>query len=419
MPVIQEYEFDNSITENQEQVREELERLNPKWEQNLGLREAPFEFRGEPPNLQVKVRNVCGQIEVSNQILEIIPKYLVEIEEDPTADWRSSFLRILAYSETERFELTSVAQLPGSADKPSLIDLMARAYVDHLSEALVQGPPTEYENQTELRTSARGRLYTRRLYPQVMQNPSKLWFKTTELSSATDLGRILRWACNRLASIVQTPSLRNNLLELEIQFKEASIERPSDVELNRYSLSPQHRRFEQPLLIARWLAEQLEVGFAGEDVSLPGILFKSSTVFEDFVDSAFREISADRGWDYDSSSRTLAKGPRDRTISPDHVITGLGGVTAYDSKYVDIVSPDSDSVKNEFFYQVMAYGRILEADRVGLVYPQITESISEPWTIVTSGNPTEITVVSADPVAFIRDKERFLNQLEATLADSL
>lgn len=419
MTVIREYEFSELVAENQERVRQELQRLNPLWKRDLGLREAPFELRGDSSRLQIKAKNVCGQIEIGNHVLEIVPKYLIDTKGGAATDWRSSFLKVLNYSETTHFELTAANRLPGGANETSLIDVVAQGYADQLSEALVQGPPTTYHDRRELRTSARGRLDVRRLYPQITKNPSKLWFNTTELSSENELGRILQWACGQFAATVRSQPLQNSLLELMGRFRGVTTKRPTEVTLYRYSLSPQHRRFEQPLQIARWLFDQSNAGYSGRKINLPGILFKSSKIFEEFVHTAFQEVSSNRGWSLDSSSRTLAEGTYDQTIEPDHVIKSADKITVYDSKYVDVNSSRSFSPKSTHFYQVLAYGRALRAEQVGLVYPRIAETIPEPWTILTPGYPSRVVLVGANPTDFIRDKDSFLSDIESVLSNSL
>ncbi|MFB6187511.1 MAG: hypothetical protein ABEI86_11685, partial [Halobacteriaceae archaeon] len=309
---------ENEVETELDEAIVDLERTNKEWKRSLGLSRVPFDVdqSSDPPT--IVPRNICGQVEIGGEVFEVVPKYLTR-EDEVIDDWREMFLSILVFSESDQFDIGPAERIRGTPAAAPLTDILARAFIDQLSEALIQGPPADYTQREEKRQHARGRLVSRKLYPQVLTDPTKLWYRTTEFTTDTDLGRILRWACTRFAELVSSRSLVNELNELESRFGDAKPTRPSSLQLQRFSLSPQHRQFEGALEIAQWLAEHSEAIYSGDEVHLPGLLFKSDDVYESFVDSVFSAI--DTSWDYRGKrSYDLASGPSPKRIIPDHVI---------------------------------------------------------------------------------------------------
>ncbi|MDB2262521.1 hypothetical protein PM031_17000, partial [Halorubrum ezzemoulense] len=71
-------------------------------------------------------------------------------------------------------------RIRGASTDSSLADILARAFFNEVSMALVQGAPADYQQREELRPNAQGRLVTRKLYPQVLKDPTQLWYRTSE-----------------------------------------------------------------------------------------------------------------------------------------------------------------------------------------------------------------------------------------------
>jgi len=159
---------------------------------------------------------------------------------------------MLEFANTPAFRHSTFVK--GGVETGGFIELFARSYVDALELALERGAPRGYKQSEELLGMARGRLMTEKLYPQVLQNPSKLWFETDEFSKNITLTQLLHWACKRFANLVTDTAVRNELLDVKQRFEGVSAEKPSKVALDRFFLSPKHRHFEDAYNMARWLA---------------------------------------------------------------------------------------------------------------------------------------------------------------------
>lgn len=406
-------EESNRLRSPPEGLEQAFLNINSNWKSELGLKQLPFQIERADNDLLITPQNVCGQIEVGGQVFEIAPKYLTR-DDEAIKDWRSKFLSIIAFSGGDKFELDFAERIHGASTDSSLADILARAFLNEVSMALVQGAPADYQQREELRPNAQGRLVTRKLYPQILKDPTQLWYRTSEYSTDTQLSRVLRWACRRFIEIASSQHISNKLAELEMEFSEAEIVQRSEILPKTMFISSQHRRFEEALRIAQWLAENTEAAYSGEDVTLPGILFKSNNIYEEFVDAVFSRIGNELTYE-GKTSKILADGSPPARIYPDHVFSAQDGVVLIlDSKY----KSKNGKPRSKNFYQVLAYGRSYETKTVGLVYPKINHDDCI-WRIKPAGEPKKVIALQIDPVDYVQDPDSFFAETEEMIANAL
>ena len=409
----------NDIEDLNERVVDQLQELNQEWRQALDLRKPPFQIDREGPTTTVVPQGICGQIEISDQIIEIVPKYLAD-EEDVPAEWRKNFLTILSISGISDFRVDASEAIRGGSSASSLMDVLAAAYANRLSTALVQGIPAAYTERDKRLSNARGRLLTKKLYPNLVKKPSELWYRTTVYTTEIPLSKILKWACQRFSELASNTQTINRLYELEQRFSEIESVDVSELQSRQFSLSSQHRRFDEALTIAQWLLENLEAAYADEEVTLPGILFNTEKMFEGFVDTALDEV--DVPWEYtgdDSETyQRLASGTPPQNINPDHLFRcNERNILALDSKYTKMGSgtdTHGDKPKRDYFYQILAYGRGYQIDVVGLVYPRL-RTTGHRWVLGAPGDPSIVYILELDPMNFLSDRESFFESLQERL----
>jgi 5-methylcytosine-specific restriction endonuclease McrBC regulatory subunit McrC len=409
----------NDISGVSDTVVNQLQESNQRWKRALELRKPPFQLNRDGSEATIIPRGVCGQIEVSNQIFEIVPKYLANDDEVPS-DWRNKFLRILSFSGISEFSADFAETIRGGSSESSLMDIIAAAYADRLSTALAQGPPAAYTESEEQLSNARGRLITQELYPNLLKKPSELWYRTTEYTTDIHISKILKLACQRFSELTTDTQTVNLLYELEQRFSEIDSVDISEIRPGQFSISSQHRRFEEALTIAQWLIKNLDAAYTGEEVTLPGILFNSETMYEGFVDTVLDTV--DIPWDYTGDDtetyQRLASGTPNQNINPDHLFKlDDQYVLILDSKYTKMgsgIDNHGNKPERDYFYQVLAYGRGYQADTVGLVYPRLRTTTS-CWELETPGYPSTVYVLEIDPVEYLSDPEDFFETIQESL----
>lgn len=419
--LLQEYGAPVRLEGNVQQLLRVIEDTNVYWQNQLGLRNAPLEIvPSEDGTVRVRARGVTGQIRLGKHELHIAPKYLPP---DEVKRWQESLFDMLAFANTPAFRQSTFVQ--GGVEAGGFIDLFARSFVEVLELALERGPPRGYKQSEELLKMARGRLMTEKLYPQILQDPSRLWFETDEFSKDTMLTRLLHWACERFSNLVNDPVVRNELLDVKQQFAEIPAKKPSKTALDRFFLSPKHRHFEDAFNIAKWLAYNQGPTLTTREVEIPGVLLKSHSIYQGFVNSCVRRIANSRDWEYDDEpTRTLAFGAKTLSTTPDHYLATDADALLLDSKYkgkTEWTEEDTDGstpLRNQDVYQIMAGSRVFDTSKAVLIYPRMPKGFEDVWQIEGEGLPRTLHTLEIDPARFTQESEdEFLKQIELALQE--
>jgi 5-methylcytosine-specific restriction endonuclease McrBC regulatory subunit McrC len=417
--LLQEYGSPVRLEGDAQQLLRLIEDTNVYWQDQLGLPNAPLEvIPSEDGVVRVRARGVTGQVQIGKQDLHIAPKYLPP---DEVERWQESLFDILAFADATAFHQSSFIR--GRVKSGGFIDILAQSYADTLELALERGVPRGYKQSKELLGTANGRLLTKELYPQVLQNPSKMWFETDEFSKDLVLTRLLHWACDRFSELVNDTAIRNDLLNIKERFAEVPAQKPPETTLDRFFLSPKHRHYEDAFNIAKWLAQDQGPNLASSQVEIPGVLVKSRIIYQGFIDSCLRHVSNSNGWKYeDEPTRGLAFGVKKISTTPDHYLVANGERILLDSKYkgktewTEEEEYSDTPLRNQDVYQIMAGSRVFDTSKAVLIYPSILESFEDVWQIEGEGLPRTLHTVQIDPVEFTQDsRDEFLSQLAEEL----
>ena len=328
--LLQEYGSPVLIEGDAQQLLRTIENTNIHWQNQLGLRKKPLEVvLAEDGGIQVRARGVTGQIRLGKYELHIAPKYLPP---DEVERWQESLFDVLSFANESKFRHTT--SIKGDIETDGFIELLARSYAEAVEVALERGAPRSYKQSKELLDMARGQLITEKLYPQVLRDPSKLWFETDEFSKDIMLTRLLHWACDQFANLVDNAAIRNELLDVKQRFVDVPAKKPSKATLDRFFISPKHRHFEDAFNMARWLADNQGPTLAAQQMEIPGVLLKSRSIYQGFVGSCFQHVANSMGWMYeDEPTRSFAFGAKTLSTKPDHYITNDNCTLLLDSKY--------------------------------------------------------------------------------------
>ncbi|WP_380680631.1 5-methylcytosine restriction system specificity protein McrC [Salinigranum sp. GCM10025319] len=391
-----------------------FERASEQWAEKIGS-ESVFDVKTKDEGVTVKAKGVLGQITVQGHQLEIAPKY---IPDKDIGDWREAVFDILRFSQSTQFGFTGPAT--GTFAKESFIDILARGFLESLEPELDKGSPTEYQRTTCQSETVEGKLIPDRLYPQILIDPTRVWVESSQLTSNTILGRSLRFATRRFAAMTSVPELRGRLLELDKILSDADPTAPSLSAINRYYLPPQYRPFADAFEIASWLIREQGAGLGGATMSVEGLLLKSHSVYQSFVQRSLEQVAYKRNWTVEPEPTiTVARGPKNVPAFPDHVLKTEDLSVILDSKYkgstdIETGGKAAKSAPNASdVYQIVMAGRAMGAEDVALVYP--AETPDDIWVVSGTGLPHRIRMITLDPIEFYHNREKFFNDLSDDL----
>lgn len=334
------------------------------WRKALKLREEPL--RLTPTSTKeylLEARGVAGFIRVDDQNLEIAPKFLNRALCGP--GWRAAMWRFLAYG----YGVEALADAAGHrANEDGIADVLAELFLTSLRGASARGYPLGYRHTLMNSAFLRGRLDPKK-YGNLLPVSGRIDIVAAQLTTDIPTNRLLKWAGNQLASTVEDAGRRRRLLAWSAELPGVQSVLP-----RTHSVPPPQRH--HPYLvhaveIAKLLQDDTLAGYQSGELTVPGFLWDSESLFERAVGRLFHDACHSSGLAVIKErlklARTSDEGHETSTYTtPDVTVRrGVNPVLHADAKYKVF----NEHPSNEDFYQVLAAGRVSDIETVALVYP--------------------------------------------------
>lgn len=358
----------------------------------LGLNELPLLTRSVNGRTQIRARHVSGFVHIGELTVEIAPKFL---HSESRPEWRDAFLAILARVGP----LDSLPPLLGGHADEGIPDLMGLIVNDALTQAGSQGLPRQYVEERGDMEAVRGQIDAERLWHRLVA-PGSIPCRYDNFVEDTPVARLLKWAARNLADVVSAPWLATQLWQHAEALPSVADERPTPFSLGRAVVAPSHAFLSDAVEVAKILATGSALTLSDQDdAPARAFLWKTSTVFEDFVFAVCEEAVARDGGEASKSALTLGV-PLVKTSSqwpitttPDVSVRYGSWTTLLDAKYKTL----GKAPKSQDTYQVMAGARLLASQDVSLVYPaQRTFATSRTWRLRGKGSPASLHALPLD-----------------------
>lgn len=242
------------------------------------------------------------------------------------------------------------------------------------------------------------------------------------LTDDTALARLLRWAADCLAATVKSPGRARALREIAAGLSHVGGHPPHLLDAQRIELGVQHRGLEPAKVVGLLLLDGAGVHHASGKHALSGFLWKSDTIYENYVywlcgRAAGRR--AERVSKYSIKFGELVSG-RGRLLEtvPDVVFRNADGmpVAVTDSKYKVL----GTRPKSADTYQVLTAGHVLGCRRVSLTYPVADDRVPTVWRVSSGlgGDDIELTALPLNlmSLAALDGQERLIQTISDWLA---
>lgn len=376
-----------------------VRRASSLWKKRLRVSAPPLGAEADGALVRISASKATGVVPVGAYELNIIPKYLTA---DParTQLWSTALLRMLSFSSSSKYIVVDDVSTQSSPAQ-TFIDLLARSYASALATAVSEGVPRGYHRHASWQPVLRGRLLVGKLYPSVLTAPHKLPCEYDEFVPDTPVTRLLKWAAVEFSRMVTRSSLSDRLLSIAALLPGVTAGVPSTPALDRLTLSPQYRHCEPAMRIALWLARGKGGRYGDGESEMPGVLINSATVFENFVIEILKRVCLQKGWEFRRAVHTLAVplsvGDKVASTEPDAQVWIKGRIAlVVDAKYKSWRGKPTP----EDTYQIMAGGRVLDCQRVVLLYPSPERAHPHPiqWRVQGRGRPESMYAAFVDPI---------------------
>ena len=368
-----------------------LNEANSRWRRALSLSDNPI--RAEDlgnGQVQLRAEGVTGVVRVGDTDIEIAPKFL----SNAVGSWQSVLWRILSVVEGGHVDENFTTA--NEVDSLSMPDLLAEMFLASYAKGGARGLPRGYLVESGSGTTLRGALDTTRVGEWVAR-PWSVPYVADKLMDDTPLARLLRWTAICLAATVKAPGRARALREVAAGLSHVGGHPPHLFDAQRIELGIQHRGLEAARVVGLLLLEGSGVHHASGKHALSGFLWKSDTIYENYVYWLCGRAAQRRGErvsKHSISFGSLVSGSgRLLETVPDVVFRDTDGapVAVTDSKYKIL----GTRPKSSDTYQVLTAGHVLGCRRVSLTYPVSQDQEPTVWRVVSEigGQDIELTAL--------------------------
>ena len=323
----------------------------------------------------LKAEQVVGILQTPSATLEILPK--IDGNGDDAA--RKALVHMLA--ETWSLSMTHGELATLSAQHSNLLEYFIRLFSERLLAAVRRGLPRRYLIHTEDLALLRGKLDVVRQLTHLSVRPDRLACHFDELSEKTPLNRVLKAAVSQLRRVTRSPSNAQRLAELSSRFEYVG-DTPTPLrELVRIDRT--NTTFHGLYHLARFfLSGDWQSTTSGNAVTGFSLLFPMNDLFEEFVGRIMKRALAPLPVHLQHRGKHALISENSRptfALRPDIVVHDKDGPIILDTKWKHLDPKDTRTlgVSQSDIYQMLAYARAYEAQRLVLIYPWHSE-LSEP-----------------------------------------
>ena len=315
----------------------------------------------------LKAGQVVGILQTPSVTLEILPK--IGSKDDNTV--RKVLVQMLTVAwglDVTHGELTAL-----DTQRSDLLEYLIQLFARRLLAAVRRGLPRRYLVHTEDLALLRGKLDVVRQLTHLSVRPDRLACRFDELSENTPLNRVLKATVSRLTRITQSSSNARRLAELSSRFESvddtpAPLREP--VRTDRTNTA-----FHGLYHLARFfLSGDWQSTTSGKATTGFSLLFPMNDLFEEFVGRTMKRVLAPLPVHLQHRERHALVSERDGplfALRPDIVVDSADGPVILDTKW-KLLSPEDTKtlgVSQSDIYQMLAYAKAYDAQRLALIYP--------------------------------------------------
>jgi 5-methylcytosine-specific restriction enzyme subunit McrC len=326
----------------------------------------------------LRARGVVGVVAANGVALEILPKIDIpgETGAQATGSIRRQLVHMLAVALDLKIDAGQITALDWQRE--TLLEILIRLFSIKLVDAVRQGMPRRYVEHADDLPALRGRLNVMRQFTALAVKPANLACRYDALTPDIALNRIMKAAIRRLSRIARTTDNQRRLRELAFAYTDIADIPVLALRWDEVVLDRTNHRWRELLSLARLLlGERFQTTSSGGREGF-ALLFEMNTLFEEYIARMLRRALVD------TDRRVVSQGGRlyclettDRRhvfqTKPDILIKrGNTVLQVIDTKWKRIAARIDDpkqGVSQADVYQMMAYGRLYQCNKLTLLYP--------------------------------------------------
>jgi 5-methylcytosine-specific restriction enzyme subunit McrC len=324
----------------------------------------------------LRARQAVGVIAARGCSLEILPKVDAGLELADPAAVRARLVHMLDVAHGLNLSSGEATAMARRAD--SLLDIFVALFADRLLAEVRRGLPRQYRAEEDDLRALRGKLDVVRQFTVHAVRPDRLACRFDALDGDTPLMRIMKACVLLLTRHAKASSTQRKLAELRFLMADISDVPRGSLPWKQVRIDRSSQRWRALLQLARllvgssWQQTHAEAG-TPDGITL---LFAMNDLFERYVAVQLRKALGDTDLTVDAQGGgAYCVGPwiegetvvgNSHPTRPDILVKRRGQIVAIlDTKW----KPTEKGVSHADIYQMMAYARLYDCQRLVLLYP--------------------------------------------------
>lgn len=310
----------------------------------------------------IQARNYVGVLQTKNGLtIEILPKIADKNDAERS---KAVFIKMLRTLKNFPFKSSNLASL--KTQNLPLLEIFISMFLCELEALVKKGIKSDYVALEENLNFLRGKLNINEQIKRNSIHKERFYVGYSEFLSDIKINRIIKTTLKFLYKKSNSSKNQQKIRELLFIFDEVSECEDYKNFFEKLIINRQVKHYEQTLLWCKiFLFNNSFTPHKGVDLAF-ALLFDMNALFESYVGNFIKKKYADISLQH--SEKHLVENPKSFKLRPDIF---LEGKFIADTKWKIVSS--RDDISQADLYQLYAYGKKHECDKLHLIYPKIDD----------------------------------------------
>lgn len=318
----------------------------------------------------LQAQNYVGIIQTkSGDSLEILPKIHDndnDNNEKAVENSKKILLRMLKTLKNHPFKNINIANLK-SLNLP-LLEIFISMFLDEVSKLIKIGIKSDYVELEDNLKFLKGKLKISEQIRKNIVHKERFYVCYQEFSTDRAENRLIKSTLEFLYRCSKSSKNQRLIREYLFVFDEISSSSDINADFNHLKLNRQTKHYEQALLWSKiFLQNKSFSPYKGSEIAF-ALLFDINKLFESYVGNFIKKKFLDAKLQH--SGKHLIEKPRGFMLKPDIFIRHQKRNYIADTKWKIVKS--KDDISQADLYQLYAYGKKYECNKLYLIYPRIS-----------------------------------------------
>lgn len=319
----------------------------------------------------IQARNYVGVLQIKSGLtIEILPKIADKNDADKVKKLKDAFLKMLKSLKNFLPKSSNLANL--KTQNLPLLEIFISMFLCELEALVKKGIKSDYVTLEDNLKFLKGKLNINEQIKRNSIHKERFYVEYNEFLSDIKINQIIKTTLKFLYKKSNVSKNQQKIRELLFIFDDVSTCSDYKNFFTNYAVNRQVKHYEQALLWCKiFLLGDAFTPHKGDDLAL-ALLFDMNALFESYVGNFIKKKLPDVILQH--RGKYLIEEPiRDFGLEPDIF---LEGKFIADTKWKIIKS--KDDISQADLYQLYAYGKKYECDKLYLIYPKIDGAKQEP-----------------------------------------